>query len=115
MSTLENELKTNQLIRTMPNTPAMVLEGMTVWVARCDINAIITVITTIIIIIIIIINNIRKEIEDDMLAKVKILLGSFGEEIQVSDESYIDMATAVSGTPSLSSSPSSPTTASYIF
>ena len=32
-----------------------------------------------------------------MLAKVKILLGSFGEEIQVSDESYIDMATAVSG------------------
>ena len=25
MTTLENELKTNQLIRTMPNTPAMVL------------------------------------------------------------------------------------------
>ena len=99
MSTLENELKTNQLIRTMPNTPAMVLEGMTVWVARCDINTAINVT-----IIIIIINDIRKEIEDDMLAKVKILLGSFGEEIQVSDESYIDMATAVSGISSPSSS-----------
>ena len=39
----------------------------------------------------------RKEVEEAMLAKIKILLGSFGEEIQVSDESYIDMATAVSG------------------
>ncbi len=56
----------------MPNTPAMVLEGITVWTAT-------------------------KEVPLDMIHKVKTLLDSIGEQVEVHDEQYLDMATAVSG------------------
>ena len=31
---IESQLHTNRIIRSMPNTPAMILEGMTVWYAQ---------------------------------------------------------------------------------
>ncbi len=69
---LVNKFKTQLVIRTMPNTPAMVLEGITVWTAT-------------------------KETPPQLLEKAKALFNTFGDEIEVSDEAYLDMATAVSG------------------
>lgn len=57
---------------SMPNTPAMVFEGMTVWTAT-------------------------KDVPEDVLKKVRLLLDSIGEQVEVHDERYLDMATAVSG------------------
>ena len=72
MGTLRDNFKTDKIIRTMPNTPAMVLEGITVWTAS-------------------------PQTPVDVKDKARVLLESFGEEVEVSDESYLDMATAVSG------------------
>lgn len=72
MKHLKLHFKTHQIVRTMPNTPAMVLEGITVWCASDKVTA-------------------------EMNDKVKLLLQSFGEEVEVHDETYLDMATAVSG------------------
>ena len=60
------------IVRSMPNTPAMVREGITAWTATDDIT-------------------------DEQRSRTRALLGSFGEEIFVGDESYLDMATALSG------------------
>jgi len=76
---LEKSFKTDKVVRSMPNTPAMVLEAITVWTAT-------------------------RETNEDMLNKTRALLGSIGEQVEVKDESYIDMATAVSGSgPAVSS------------
>lgn len=72
MQTLRSEFNTSLVVRSMPNTPAMVLEGITVWAAA-------------------------KEIPSEMNQKVRELLCSLGDEVEVSDETYLDMATAVSG------------------
>lgn len=72
IESLQSVFKTPKVIRTMPNTPAIVLEGMTVWTAAPDCPA-------------------------DIMKTARSLLGSMGEELYVVDESYIDMATAISG------------------
>ena len=72
MSQLRENFNTEKVIRTMPNTPAMVLEGITVWCAS-------------------------PETSPEVKVKAQILLSSFGEEVEVSEEPYLDMATAVSG------------------
>jgi pyrroline-5-carboxylate reductase len=72
IETLAQHFKTELLIRSMPNTPAMVLEGITVWTAT-------------------------KKVPEELLDKARNLLGSIGEQVEVTDESYLDMATAVSG------------------
>ena len=72
IANLESLFKTSTIVRSMPNTPAMVLEGMTVWTAT-------------------------KTSPDHIVDLAKQLLNSIGEQIQVSDENYLDMATAVSG------------------
>jgi pyrroline-5-carboxylate reductase len=56
----------------MPNTPSMVQEGITVWTAT-------------------------PQTPPLLVDKVRTLLSSFGEQIEVADESYLDMATAISG------------------
>lgn len=56
----------------MPNTPAMVLEGMTVWIAS-------------------------KDTPDAFKEQARTLLNALGDQIEVFEEHYIDMATAVSG------------------
>lgn len=65
-----------RIIRTMPNTPSAVLEGITLWYPdhRQD-----------------------ELIPKSDLDRAQRLLRSFGEEIQINDESFIDMGTAISG------------------
>lgn len=59
------------VVRAMPNTPAMVGEGMTLWTATDTVS------------------------EEDR-EKVRHLLAALGRELYVADEKYLDMATAVS-------------------
>lgn len=63
----------HSIIRTMPNTPARVGEGMTVWTAT---------------------ENVTKKQQGIAQA----LLASMGEEVFVTREADLDMATALSGT-----------------
>ncbi|CAI5701275.1 unnamed protein product [Peronospora effusa] len=64
--------QTSHIIRTMPNTPAMIGEGTTVWAQSAQVTSVQ--------------HNLTKEI-----------LGSFGVEVFVDDENALDMATALSG------------------
>ena len=66
-------LKNAAVVRAMPNTPAQIGEGITVWAAAAEVS------------------NEQKEI-------ARSILGALGEEIFVEDENYLDMATALSGT-----------------
>jgi len=66
-------LKNAAVVRAMPNTPAQIGEGITVWTIAPEVSLV------------------QKEI-------ARSLLGALGEEIFVEDESYLDMATALSGT-----------------
>lgn len=62
-----------RVVRSMPNTPAMIGQGMTVWTATDEVDAK------------------HREL-------ARLILGSFGEEVFVKDESFMDAATALSGT-----------------
>ncbi|MBM3789100.1 MAG: pyrroline-5-carboxylate reductase [Acidobacteria bacterium] len=66
-------LKHPAVVRAMPNTPAQVGEGITVWTASAKVRA-------------------------DQKEVARSILGALGEEIFVEDENYLDMATALSGT-----------------
>jgi len=72
METIHEGLGHAQLVRAMPNMPAQIGEGMTVWTATADVN------------------QKQKEMAQSILA-------ALGKEIFVSSEKYIDMATALSG------------------
>lgn len=72
LSTLHEGLAPSCIVRAMPNMPAQIGEGMTVWTASADVAPE------------------QKEI-------VRSVLRSLGEEVYVQDEKYIDMATALSG------------------
>ena len=61
------------IIRTMPNTPAMIGEGITVWVAS-------------------------DSVSESQKEQARTILSALGEEVFVEDEYYLDMATALSGT-----------------
>lgn len=73
LDSLITGLKHTAVVRSMPNTPAQIGEGMTVWTHRPDVT----------------------EQQNNLAGQI---LAALGEEIFVDDESYIDMATAVSGT-----------------
>ena len=60
------------IVRTMPNTPAQVGEGMTVWTAT-------------------------DAVSEKQRDQAGILLGALGKQLYVRDESFLDKATAVSG------------------
>jgi len=66
-------LKHNAVVRSMPNTPGQIGEGITVWTASHDTSE-----------------------EQQQIARQ--ILGALGDEVFVEDESYMDMATALSGT-----------------
>jgi pyrroline-5-carboxylate reductase len=72
LSTLHEGLAPSCIVRAMPNMPAQIGEGMTVWTASADVA-----------------------LEQKEIARS--VLRSLGEEIYVQDEKYIDMATALSG------------------
>ncbi|MBG0770116.1 MAG: pyrroline-5-carboxylate reductase [Anaerolineaceae bacterium] len=70
---LKAGLEHNCIVRSMPNTPAQVGEGMTVWTQT-------------------------EATSEGQHALAQQILAALGHEIFVEEESYIDMATAVSGT-----------------
>lgn len=72
LSTMLEGFKHNLIIRSMPNTPAQIGEGMTVWTSSPAVG--------------------EKEKE-----KARTVLACLGKEVYVDKESYVDMATAVSG------------------
>ena len=61
------------IVRSMPNTPAQIGEGITVWTAS-------------------------QQVSEEQHTMAKSILGALGEEVFVEDENYMDMATALSGT-----------------
>jgi pyrroline-5-carboxylate reductase len=71
LAALRDGLGHGAIVRAMPNTPAQVGEGMTVWTATEDVAA--------------------------ALEDVHRVLGALGQELYVAEEKYVDMATAVSG------------------
>ena len=71
MDTLSNGLGHQSIVRVMPNTPAQIGAGMTLW--TCS-----------------------DGVDNSMREMTKSVLGTIGQEIYVSDEKYMDMATALS-------------------
>ena len=65
-------LKHKAIVRSMPNTPGQIGEGITVWAAS-------------------------KETTEEQRTLAQSILGALGAEVFVEDESYLDMATALSG------------------
>jgi pyrroline-5-carboxylate reductase len=72
MATIENGLNHHAIVRSMPNTPAQIGQGMTVWTASPSVTM-------------------------AQRAQAQAILGALGEEIFVEEEDYLDMATALSG------------------
>ena len=61
------------VVRSMPNTPAQIAEGITVWTDSAKVS-------------------------DEQREMTRQILGALGEEIYVEEEYYLNMATALSGT-----------------
>jgi pyrroline-5-carboxylate reductase len=72
LSNMENGLQHHAIVRSMPNTPAMIGQGMTVWTASPSVSM-------------------------TQRAQAQAILGALGQEIFVEEEDYLDMATALSG------------------
>ncbi|MCS7072693.1 MAG: pyrroline-5-carboxylate reductase, partial [Anaerolinea sp.] len=73
ISTLADGMQNPAVVRAMPNTPAQIGQGITVWTATPSVN-------------------------EAGLTQARSLLGALGEEIFMEDEKFLDMATALSGT-----------------
>lgn len=73
LGTLEHGLGHPNLVRSMPNTPAQIGQGMTVWIAS-------------------------PSVTPSQREQARTILAALGREISVEDEDYLDMATALSGT-----------------
>lgn len=72
IETLQNGINHKSVVRSMPNTPAQIGEGVTVWTATVEVNAA------------------QKE-------SAKNILNSIGKDFYVGNENDIDMATSISG------------------
>lgn len=72
LRTIVGELLNSRVVRAMPNTPAQIGQGMTVWCAT-------------------------HEVEEEQHHQASQLLGSLGEQLYVDDERLLDMATALNG------------------
>lgn len=72
IQTISGGLNHDCIVRSMPNTPAQIGDGMTVWTTTAKVTPQ------------------QKEWAGS-------ILGAMGKEIYVDDEKYLDMATAVSG------------------
>jgi pyrroline-5-carboxylate reductase len=73
IATIGTGLAHDAIVRTMPNTPAQIGEGMTVWTAS-------------------------PAVADAQRAQARTILQAMGLEVYVDHEDALDMATAVSGT-----------------
>jgi pyrroline-5-carboxylate reductase len=65
-------LKHKAVVRSMPNTPGQIGEGITVWAAS-------------------------REVTEAQQKTARSILSALGDEVYVEDEAYLDMATALSG------------------
>jgi pyrroline-5-carboxylate reductase len=70
---IESGLQHKGVVRSMPNTPAQIGEGIAVWTDSATVS-------------------------DEQRAQAREILTALGEELYVEDEDFLDMATAVSGT-----------------
>jgi len=73
IQTIANGVANASVVRSMPNTPAQIGQGITVWTAT-------------------------PEVLTPQREQARLLLGALGEEMYVEDEVFLDMATALSGT-----------------
>ncbi len=73
IETISEELDNRLIVRTMPNTPSQIGQGMTAWTCTAEVN-------------------------EKHQAQVKELLTALGKEIFVETENMIDMATSLSAT-----------------
>lgn len=73
LNSIARGLDHRALVRSMPNTPARIGQGITVWTATSAVTA-------------------------EQLEQAKAILRALGDEVYVEDEGYLDMATALSGT-----------------
>jgi len=73
LDTLMKGLDHKAIVRSMPNTPAQVGEGITVWTTTEDVT-------------------------EEQKERARLILKSFGKEVFADHEDYLDMATALSGT-----------------
>ncbi len=72
LETLTTGLEHSEVVRVMPNTPAQVGQGISVWTATPGVDVA------------------SRE-------RVRVVLGALGEQVEVAEEKYLDMATALSG------------------
>jgi pyrroline-5-carboxylate reductase len=70
---LSQGLSHPSVVRAMPNTPAQIGQGITVWIGS-------------------------SAVKPEQFDLVRQILSALGSEIQVEEENYLDMATALSGT-----------------
>jgi pyrroline-5-carboxylate reductase len=70
---LRNLLQHEQIVRSMPNTPAQIGRGITVWYAT-------------------------PAVTPEQCDQARTMLKALGTDLQVEDERFVEMATAVSGT-----------------
>jgi len=73
ISAISRGLGHSAIVRVMPNTPAQIGEGISVWTAT-------------------------PSLTEDQLSQARTVLQALGKEIYMNDEKFLDMATAVSGT-----------------
>jgi pyrroline-5-carboxylate reductase len=73
VETIADALQHRSIVRAMPNTPAQIGEGMTVWTAT-------------------------PEVSEAQQAQIHAIFGALGREMHVEEERMIDMATALSAT-----------------
>ena len=73
ISVIAESLGHSAIVRVMPNTPAQIGEGMSVWTAT-------------------------SAVSDEQRLQAQSILRALGEEVCLDDEDYLDMATALSGT-----------------
>jgi pyrroline-5-carboxylate reductase len=72
ISTMRNAFGHGCIVRAMPNTPAQIGMGVTVWMGT-------------------------PQVHDRQLAQAEAILGAMGEQVHVHNEDYLDMATGLSG------------------
>ncbi|MFC1981097.1 pyrroline-5-carboxylate reductase [Chloroflexota bacterium] len=72
IDTLCQGLNHQSIVRSMPNTPAQVGEGISAWTATSSVT-------------------------EQQMRWARSILGAMGKEIYFNDEKYLDMATAISG------------------
>jgi len=70
---ISNGLDHQVIVRSMPNTPAQIGEGITVWMPS-------------------------PQVSEEQIEMTRQILSALGDQVRVDDEDYLDMATALSGT-----------------